>query len=234
MEAIHQSGWKRNIERNCPICGKPYLASEKYLERGKQTTCSRRCSYTLRGRQKKSRVEGVCAVCGQKFSRPTSHIKGKYGANFCCREHHYIGRRLRLTRRVVLKPYKYTKGGRTKKSKTAAHLYASGKGLTFPDTELAVIRVLTDMKIEFTHQHVVEFDDGAYVVDFLFPGQLIVELDNPSRHNRELREYDAERDRRLRKLGFRVVRLWDNGRPENAVRTVLATLLERSEGPSPM
>jgi very-short-patch-repair endonuclease len=115
-------------------------------------------------------------------------------------------------------------------SKTAAHLYATGKTLAFPETELAVVRALTDLKIEFTHQHVVEFDDGAYAVDFLFPGGLVVELDRPQRHNRELRDFDAKRDERLRSVGFTVVRLWDNGRPENAVRAVLATLLEWAKG----
>jgi very-short-patch-repair endonuclease len=113
-------------------------------------------------------------------------------------------------------------------SKTAARLYTSGKGLAFPETELAVVHTLTEMRIQFIHQHVIEFDEGAYVVDFLFPNNLIIELDNPQRHNRELRDYDAKRDRFLETLGFHVIRIWDNGHSDNVVRTVLSTLLERS------
>jgi hypothetical protein len=36
--------------RTCPVCGATYLAEDREVARGKQTTCSRACSYELRAR----------------------------------------------------------------------------------------------------------------------------------------------------------------------------------------
>jgi very-short-patch-repair endonuclease len=175
----------------------------------------------------------VCGVCKNEFTRNPSHIKGKHGANFCSPICHYKGRSLGLSKRIVYKPYNHTKQGRANRSKAAAHLYASGKGLAFPKTELAVLERLKTQGINVVHQKVVELPDRAYAVDFFFPtradGGLIIELDNPGRHDRGLMHADFERDKILSELGFEVVRLWDNGRPENAIRAVLDTLLQWPE-----
>jgi very-short-patch-repair endonuclease len=138
-----------------------------------------------------------------------------------------------ISKRVVVNPYNYSKEGLAKLSKTAARVYASGKGLAFPETERAVSQELTKRGIVFTHQHIIDVGDSAYVVDFMFPGpRLIIELDRTGRHNRELREYDAKRDRRLRRRGFRVIRVRDNGRPDYVVSAVLTALLKGSKGRS--
>jgi very-short-patch-repair endonuclease len=135
-----------------------------------------------------------------------------------------------LSRRVVYKPYNHTKEGRVNRSKAAARLYASGKALAFPETELAVVKVLKEQGVNFIHQHVVELTDRAYVVDFFFPAlNFIIELDTVAQHGRDRMHYDFERDQILGGLGLEVVRLWDNGSSENAIRAVLATLLQRTE-----
>jgi very-short-patch-repair endonuclease len=156
-----------------------------------------------------------------------SQIKGKHGANFCSPLCHYSGRSLGISKRIVYKPYNQTEQGRTNRSKAAARLYASGKGLAFPQTELAVVRVLKERGFNFIHQKVIELTDRAYVVDFFFPDfNCIIELDNPARHDRGLMYADFERDAIINSLGFEVIRLWDNGSSENAVRAVLTTLLK--------
>lgn len=226
MKPVQNGGWNRNIKRKCPVCRQTYFAAQECLNRGRHTTCSRRCSYTFRGRQKQTSVDVFCRVCRRKVTRQPSHIKTKHGSNFCSRTCHYVGRRLQFTRRIVTKPYQYTKGGKTKLSKTAARVYASGKTLAFPKTELAVAAALTSLDIRFIHQHVVDVDHGAYVVDFFFPDRaIVIELDSTDGH-REIRQNDAKRDRILRRMGLRVLRVRDNHVPDHAVRAVLSALFE--------
>lgn len=54
----------------------------------------------------------TCGVCGTDFSRTVSHVKGKYGSNFCSRTCHYAGRGIGLSQRVVTRPYRVTEAGR--------------------------------------------------------------------------------------------------------------------------
>lgn len=81
-------------QRTCPVCGVQYLADPKRLKHGRQTTCSRECSYRLRGKnccnifgsdkQTKDRdqkAEMACQVCGQVFH--PKHKTSKYCSNTC-------------------------------------------------------------------------------------------------------------------------------------------------------
>ena len=59
---------------------------------------------------------------------------------------------------------------------------------------------------KFRRQHGI----GKYVVDFYCPERrTIIEIDG-SQHIEAQRDYDVERDNYLKKLGFRVLRFWDN------------------------
>lgn len=73
------------IDRKCPICGVIYAADKTRLKHGRDTTCSRRCSYILRGRKAEKKVTRYCAVCGKKIKRwPTKVRRLKTGLSFCC------------------------------------------------------------------------------------------------------------------------------------------------------
>src|SRR3990172_8410466 len=92
--------------RPCPVCGVNYAASLIRLRWGRQTTCSRKCSYILRGRAKQHELRRcICATCGAEFDRRASGVENKYGHVFCARRCHYRGRSLGLVQRVVTKPY---------------------------------------------------------------------------------------------------------------------------------
>ncbi|PIQ75110.1 MAG: hypothetical protein CO001_00900 [Candidatus Portnoybacteria bacterium CG_4_8_14_3_um_filter_40_10] len=59
---------------------------------------------------------------------------------------------------------------------------------------------------KFRRQHSI----GKYIVDFYCPERrMIIEIDG-SQHIEAQRDYDVERDNYLKKLGFRVLRFWDN------------------------
>lgn len=65
------------VEQVCPICQKKYTIKQYVLEGGKGTTCSRECSYILRGKQKEKKIEVECERCGQKMIRRPCEIKTK-------------------------------------------------------------------------------------------------------------------------------------------------------------
>src|SRR5215218_3678151 len=96
---------KNTTERVCPVCSTVYFASTTRLKWGRQTTCSRACSYALRAGKQENSVNLVCATCGTKFKRPAAAVKGKHGSQFCSRSCHYAGRSIGVTKRIVSKSY---------------------------------------------------------------------------------------------------------------------------------
>ncbi len=187
-----------NVKRQCPICGKSYDADSKRLKFGRQTTCSRACSYSLRARKRSNRQMLICAVCGKQFSRSPAKIKGKYGASFCSRSCHYAGRTAGISRRTVTKPYVYTEAGRAAMSehgrrvcaerkrtgnyghseatrrllsKTTAAAIAAGKVPVISQIEYVVAEELRRRGFNFIHQYAIRDALGRFacVFDFLLP-----------------------------------------------------------------
>jgi hypothetical protein len=64
----------------CPVCRRQYSRTRWQQRAGKKTTCSRSCSYILRGRQRTNQQVVVCAKCGRSFDKQPSAISEK---NFC-------------------------------------------------------------------------------------------------------------------------------------------------------
>ncbi len=93
----------KDFNRKCPICGILYFANPDRLKYGRETTCSRQCSYTMRSKNITKSIEISCAVCGKKISRPPSLLKSKNV--FCSKECHYKGRSLGLVSRNIINPY---------------------------------------------------------------------------------------------------------------------------------
>lgn len=94
------------IERECPNCGSNYFADPKRLKYGRQTTCSRKCSYEYRSKKKLRQIECECGNCGVNFRRPPSQIKDvKHGKVFCSKKCQYESRSNGLTPRIVETPY---------------------------------------------------------------------------------------------------------------------------------
>lgn len=83
----------RYVERICPVCGEPYTAETIRLKHGRQTTCSRSCSYELRfSHLRKPLVDLVCLGCDKPFTRRPCQAfsksgKGKYCTRSCRDEH---------------------------------------------------------------------------------------------------------------------------------------------------
>ena len=96
---------KNTTERVCPVCGVVYIANLTRLKHGRQTTCSRTCSYALRAGKLENSVALTCSTCGTEFKRAPSAIKSKHGGRFCSTACHYAGRSIGATKRVITKPY---------------------------------------------------------------------------------------------------------------------------------
>jgi len=76
----------------------------------------------------------------------------------------------------------------------------------------------SQLGFKFRRQHSI----GKYIVDFYCPEKkLIVELDG-SQHIDS--EYDRERDKYLKDLGFRIIRFWDNDVNNNLEGVLLRIL----------
>lgn len=91
-------------ERACSVCETVYQADPKRLRHGRQTTCSRACSYQVRARRVAVALV-VCAWCGTEFARRPGSVKAKHGAQYCSRSCHYAGRSAGLTKRICAQPY---------------------------------------------------------------------------------------------------------------------------------
>jgi len=94
-----------SADRICPVCGQHYKANPVRLRHGRQTTCSRECSYKLRAAKLANGRQFVCPICGKKFYRSPSEIKSKHQGIYCSPQCHYAGRSIGLTKRIVVKPY---------------------------------------------------------------------------------------------------------------------------------
>jgi len=95
-----------NIERQCPFCGKIYFADTTRLKWGRETTCSRECSYGLRSHNLHKSKQLVCPICGTVFERSPAQIERAKYINVCSLGCLYKGRSLGIIRRKVNKPYK--------------------------------------------------------------------------------------------------------------------------------
>lgn len=93
------------VKRECPVCATTYDADPVRLRHGRQTTCSRACSYALRAGQLERREVVECAVCEVEFTRSPAQIKSKHGAVYCSPACMYAGRTLGLTPRVATDAY---------------------------------------------------------------------------------------------------------------------------------
>lgn len=94
------------IDRECPVCKVLYQAHPVRLKHGRQTTCSRACSYVLRTAERTTRRLFTCAVCATTFERSPHKSTRVRHVQVCSRACHYAARRKGLSLRVVVKPYR--------------------------------------------------------------------------------------------------------------------------------
>ena len=106
-------------KRNCPNCNIEYFADPKRLKHGRQTTCSRKCSYEFRGKNLTNQVECECGNCGAKFNKPKSLVnKTKHGKSFCSKKCKYEATFKGITPRIIETPYKIIRKTEKEKKET--------------------------------------------------------------------------------------------------------------------
>lgn len=211
------------VTRNCPICNTEYLADLTRLKHGRQTTCSRDCSYHYRADLQKSSAELSCPICGTSFIRPPSQL-AKRGPSFCSLKCRGKGQTIGLTRR---KKPSYTEdskerqraNGRIQIAKALAKLkaddYASlktperrktssemmiarireGKINRRSKLEILVQEKLEEYQIEYIPQYTIRDDRGRYVacLDFYIPNSKLALEVNGTYWHADPRFFDSER-----------------------------------------
>lgn len=112
----------------------------------------------------------------------------------------------------------------------AAKTRAKERGDNPPATESFVKYALSVLKKRFIHQFVIE--QYAYTCDFLIGEDLILEIDgeywhgHPSfkpytdRQNKQIL-HDQTKDKRLKSLGFKVLRVWEKDVSINNLKTLI-------------
>jgi len=101
----HMNTLQDFVNRDCPVCGATYQADKRRLKHGRQTTCSRKCSYDLRALGlAKTKIRHSCPVCLSEFERLPCQNKSSQ-AIYCSQDCAYKGRALGFTKRTVTKPY---------------------------------------------------------------------------------------------------------------------------------
>lgn len=186
------------VTRGCPVCGQIYSANPKRLKYGRQTTCSRSCSYKMRAEKLRNSEDLTCAVCSVVFTRCVTKVKGKYGSQFCSKTCHYKGRTMGKSKRIVVRPYviteaaiaawrmgikksratriardnyKHTEATKAKLRDASCRAIAENRIKTTSNLELRVAPVLDALGIAYTHQYPVRGVDGRFVCvfDFFLP-----------------------------------------------------------------
>lgn len=200
------------VDKICPNCEKKYQADTKRLKHGRQTTCSRKCSYEWRADKKRIHevLSLTCPVCGYTFERLENGIVGKYGLAFCSPKCQYDARGLGITPRVVDKPYKIVpydhteaarkawetrrKNGTDKHSEETkqkladitARQIAEGKISRISSIEYIVKDKLIEHKINAIHQYQIRNPKtGRYVAccDFYLPDfNVVIEVNGTFWH----------------------------------------------------
>lgn len=186
------------IERQCPVCGCFYFADSNRLKWGRQTTCSRVCSYEFRAKEKRNSIQMNCAYCNKLITRSPSQLKSKHGSVFCSLLCHFRGRSAGLTKRIVTSPYNvsesardawrkgaqktvqkrrlkgnygHTESSRAKLSAATSQYLVNNNKLASSKLERRVKNWLEQFDINFIHQYPFRNDAGRFwcVVDFYFP-----------------------------------------------------------------
>ncbi len=199
------------IIKTCPVCGNTYKADPVRLRHGRQTTCSRECSYKLRADGRTNRAQMACSVCGKEFLRTPSQVKSQHEGVYCSRECHYAGRSLGLTRRIVSNPYVLVaeydhssasalawetrrQSGKDRHSEatkerlsqaTIRHMSQASEGIQVSKLEDKVAQELTDRGIIYVRQYAIRNPaNGQYVavVDFLLNGRFALEVNGTFWH----------------------------------------------------
>lgn len=105
------------VDRICPVCKSSYTADPKRLKFGRQTTCSRDCSYRQRSKKISKKVELVCATCKKHYFRSPSSIR--YKVNCCSRKCAGQARTAGLIPHIVTRKYTYTEDSKARLIATA-------------------------------------------------------------------------------------------------------------------
>ena len=187
------------VDRLCPVCGDSYQADPARLLHGRQTTCSRQCSYSLRGQKRSVSTTESCGVCGTPATRaPSKKARSKTSVFLCSRKCAYQARSMGLVGREVVTPYaipettrqmqaerlraanaqrkatgnyRHTEETKAKLSQTTALAIAEGRIPRVSGLELRVGEVLHHMGVSAIHQYHLRGVHGRYeaVLDYFLP-----------------------------------------------------------------
>lgn len=97
------------ITRTCPVCDKEYQADTGRLKHGRQTTCSRKCSYEFRAQKQTTSLTLICMFCGKEVIREPAQVNRKVFCSKTCYDAWCVTRHRNVVCIVCGKHYKTKK-----------------------------------------------------------------------------------------------------------------------------
>ena len=87
----------------------------------------------------------------------------------------------------------------------------------------SIVRAKRLATLKFRRQHVI----GTYIADFVcLPAKLVIEVDGDTHGNEEAELNDAKRTEAIERIGYRVIRFWNNDVLTNTEGGLEDTILE--------
>lgn len=87
----------------------------------------------------------------------------------------------------------------------------------------SIVRAKRLATLKFRRQHVI----GSYIADFVcLPAKLVIEVDGDTHGNEEAELNDAKRTKAIERIGYRVIRFWNNDVLTNTDGGIEDTILE--------
>lgn len=190
----------------CKNCNKKFevfpsaIKKYKYRKNGRKF-CSRTCCEKYRTIIPKAKI---CEFCGKKYTPKLNYYskKQKYCSNKCQLEAKNISHRITIkcancNKELIIPKFLLKKGKRF----CSLKCFYLAKGKT--RIEELIYKRLKLFKIKFKYQESISY----WFVDFLLPKKIIFEADGDYWHNlKEQKIKDIIKDKKLRKIGFKIYR----------------------------
>lgn len=197
---------KPRIERTCIHCGKSFTIAQYDADRGKGQFCSKRCRASFQNRT--GFIDKICPQCHRAFTiKPGRHFQ-KYCSPECATT--AITTRVKKCCDICGKTYE-VKVSIADKSHYCSYECNGVAQQLAQSTRKKPTKIETTIDAELTARnisHKSQFVVGKCILDFALPEyRLGIECDGDYWHNRpNERQRDKARDKRLKKLGWTILR----------------------------
>jgi very-short-patch-repair endonuclease len=86
---------------------------------------------------------------------------------------------------------------------------------------------LKKLHVKYNFQVPIMCGEKGYIADFLFPNNIILEVDGETHSSVEAKAYDRERTRLLEELGYKVIRIMNSSTVKERMERIIPAILKK-------